>query len=99
MTNPNTDGPSYIRVSDQYSNGDPFGYVEGDHFVMIGPAENTAYLVDAQDEISSINQPISEVTKEEIIAQINAVYPAVGFLTYQVKTYSVGDKVNIGGEV
>lgn len=99
MKNPNTDGPSYIRVSNQFINGNPFGYVEGDHFVIIGPEENKAYLVDSQDEISSINQPISDLTKEEIIAQVNAAYPAVGYLTYQIKSYSVGDKVNIGGEV
>lgn len=99
MRNPNTDGPNYTRVSNFFSSGDPFGYVEGDHFVIIGPEENKAYLVDAQDEISSINQSIDQASKEEIIAQINAVYPSVGFLTYQIKSYSVGDKVNIGGEV
>lgn len=82
-----------------FGDGDPFGYIEGDHFVMIAPAENKAYLVNSQDEISSINQAVNEQDMEEIVAQVNAVYPDVGFLTYQIRTYSVGDKVNIGGEV
>lgn len=96
MNNPNAKGPSYTRVSNQFTTGDPFGYIEGDHFVIIGPAENKAYLVDSQDEISSTNQDISQAAKEDIVAQINAAYPSVGFLTYQIKSYSVGDKVNIG---
>lgn len=99
MRNPNADGPSYIRVSNQFGNGDPFGYVEGDHFVIIGPEEDKAYLVDREDKISSTNQSISELTAEEIIAQVNAVYPAVGYQTYSIKNYSVGDKINIGSEV
>lgn len=99
MKNPNADGPSYIRVSHFFNYGDPFGYIEGDHFVIIGPEENKAYLVDAQDEISRVNQSIDQASNEEIVAQVNAVYPAVGFLTWQIKSLSVGDKVNIGGEV
>lgn len=99
MRNPNTDGPSYIKVSEQFVNGDPFGYVEGDHFVIIGPEEDKAYLVDSEDKISSTNQSISESTEEEITAQINAVYPSVGYLTYSIKNFSVGDKINIGGNV
>lgn len=99
MKNPNTDGPSYIRVSNQYVNGDPFGYVDGDHFVIIGPAENKAYLIDSEEKISSVNQNISEADSQEIVAQINTAYPTVGFLTYQIKSYSIGDKINIGGEV
>ena len=99
MRNPNTDGPSYIRISGQCSNGDPFGNVEDDHFVIIGSGEDLAYLINNKDKISSTNQNISGATAEEIVAQINAAYPSVGYLSYQIKNYSVGDKVNIGGEV
>lgn len=99
MNNPNTVGPSYTRVSNQYVNGDPFGYVDGDHFVIIGPAENKAYLIDSEDKISSVNQNISEADSQEIVAQIKAVYPSIGYLTYQIKNYSIGDKINISGEV
>lgn len=99
MNNPNPVGPSYTRVSNQFGNGDPFGYVDGDHFVIIGPAEDKAYLIDNEDKISSLNQSISEVTSQKMVAQINAVYPSVGYLTYEIKNYSVGDEINIGGEV
>lgn len=99
MNKPNPVGQSYTRVSNQYDNGDPFGYVDGDHFVIIGPAENKAYLIDSEEKISSVNQDISEASSQEIVAQINTVYPSVGYLTYEIKNYSVGDKINIGGEV
>ena len=99
MNTPNTVWQSYIRVSNQFVNGDPFGYVDGNHFVIIGPAENKAYLIDSEDKISSVNQNISEADSQEIVAQINAAYPSVGFLTYQIKSYSIGDEINIGGEV
>lgn len=98
MNNPNPVGPSYIKVTEQFADGDLFGYIEGDHFVVIGPSENNGYLIDSQDKIvSSVN--ISSTSAEEIVAQINAAYPAVGYLTYSIKTLSVGDKISIGGEV
>ena len=99
MSNPNPVEPGYIRVSNQFANGDPFGYVNGNRFVMIGPAENKAYLIDSEGKISSVNQSISGTTSEEIVAQINAAYPSVGYLTYEIKNYSIGDEVEIGGEV
>lgn len=99
MNSPNPVGPSYTRVSDTFGDGDPFGYVDGDHFVIIGPEENKAYLIDNEDKISSTDQVISETSSQEIVAKINDDYPSVGYLTYQIKNYSVGDKINIGGEV
>lgn len=99
MNTPNTVWQSYLKVTNQFSDGDLFGYIEGDHFVIIGPEENKAYLIDNEDKISSINQNISSTSAEEITAQINAAYPSVGFLAYQIKSYSIGDKINIGGEV
>ena len=88
----------YIKVTGQFADGDLFGYIEDNHFVVIGPSEENAYLIDSQDKIvSSVN--ISSTSAEEIVAVINAAYPEVGYLTYEIKTYSVGDKINIGGEV
>lgn len=84
---------------DQFLDGNPFGYVDGDHFVIIGPSENKAYLINSEEKISSVDQNISEASSQEIVAQINTVYPSVGYLTYEIKNYSVGDEINIGGEV
>ena len=79
--------------------GDPFGYIDGDHFVIIGPAENKAYLIDSEEKISSIDQNVTEADSQDLVAKINTAYPSVGYLTYQIKNYSIGDEINIGGEV
>lgn len=99
MRNPNADGQTYTKVTNLFADGDLFGYVDNDHFVVIAPGENMAYLVDSQNVISSTNQQISSAYAEEITAAINAVYPSVGYLTYKIKNFSVGDEVNIGGEI
>lgn len=96
MKNPNAEGPSYILVSEQFAEGGPFGYVEDDHFVIIAPAENECYLATNDGEIIKTDQSINEYLNEEITATINAVYPSVGYLTFQVKQFSVGDVVKIG---
>lgn len=98
MNNPNPVGPSYIKVTEQFADGDIFGYIEDDHFVVIGPSERNAYLIDSQNKIVS-SVSISSTSEEEIVAVINAAYPAVGYLTYSVKTLSVGDEISINGEV
>lgn len=98
LRTPNAE-PSYLRVFDTFGDGDPFGYVDGDHFVIIGPAEGKAYLINNEDKISSTDQVISEASSQEIVAKIKDDYPSVGYLTYEIKNYSVGDKINISGKV
>lgn len=92
-------GRSYVLVTNQFTTGDPFGYVDGSNFVLIGPSQGNAYLCNASGEITSANQPISSATEEEIIVQVAAVYPAVSALTYEIATFSVGDNITIGGTV
>lgn len=99
MNNPNAVGPSYTKVTNLFGDGDLFGYVDNDHFVVIAPGENMAYLIDSENKICSDDQPVSSTSAEEITAVINAAYPSVGYLTYQIKNYSIGDEVNIGGEI
>ena len=90
---------SYILVTNQYYNGDPFGYVSGNNFVLVGPSEDVVYLCDASGEITYTNQRITDADKDEIIAQIAVVYPSVTGLTYEIATFSVGDTITIGGTV
>ncbi len=92
-------GRSYVLVTNQFTNGDPFGYVDGNNFVLIGPSQGNVYLCNASGEITSASQPISSATEEEIIAQAAAVYPAVTALTYEIATFNVGDNITIGGTV
>lgn len=86
-------------VSGQFAAGDPFGYIEGDHFVIIAPAENKCYLATTEGVITSADTNVSQTSNEEIVAAINAVYPSVGYLTFQVKQFSVGDEVKIGSVI
>lgn len=86
-------------MSDQFADGNPFGYIEGDHFVIIAPAENKCYLATDEGVITSTNTDVSQTSNEEITAAVNAVYPSVGYLTFQVKQFSVGDEVKIGSVI
>lgn len=92
-------GRSYVLVTNQFVNGDPFGYVDNNNFVLIGPSQGNAYLCNDSGQITSASQPISSETEEEIIVQVAAVYPAVTALSYEIATFSVGDNITIGGTV
>ena len=95
MKNPNAEVTSYILVSELLAEGSPFGYVEGDHFAIIAPAENKCYLATDEGEITSTNWDLDDYLIQAIINTVNDVYPSVNYLTYKIKQFSVGDEVKI----
>ena len=86
---------SYIVVGNRFTAGDPFGYINGESFVILGPSNNHAFLVDNNGIVTETNQLITELTNMEMVEQIQATFPAVTNLSFVVSSFNVGDEISI----
>lgn len=81
-------------ISNQYSLGDPFGLVVGNKFIFQSQNGNSLVLVE-DGVVTDINTNFSQLDWEEMLPQINEVYPAVTTYEFSIGSYSVGQEVNI----
>lgn len=82
-------------IGNQFGDGDPFGYIDGNNLVLLGPENNYVFLANSEGVITNARMNVSSTTEEEIIAQVQETYPAVNAITYEIGSFSVGDEVNI----
>lgn len=82
-------------VGNQWADGDPFGYIDGNNLVLIGPENHYVFLANSEGVITNARMNVSSTSEYEILAQVQETYPAVNALTYEIGSFSVGDEVVI----
>ena len=82
-------------VGNQWADGDPFGYIDGNNLVLLGPENNYVFLANSEGVITNARMNVNSTSAQEIIAEVQGTYPGVNAITYEIGSFSVGDKVVI----